>query len=100
MADAVILARVVHDWPDSDELRILSRAREAMSRDDTLYLVEVVLDETTGDGGLLDLNMLVMTRGAERTERQFRDILVEAGFRLNEVIETKSVSSVLVATAL
>ena len=99
-ADAVILARVVHDWPDRDALRILSRAREAMAREDTLYLVEMVLDETTGDGGLLDLNMLVMTQGAERTERQFRDILGEAGFRLNDVIETKSVSSILVATAL
>ena len=98
-ADAVILARVVHDWPDRDALRILRRAREAMSRDDTLYVMEMVLDDTAGGGGLLDLNMLVMTQGAERTAEQFRDILGEAGFRLNDVIETKSVSSVLVATA-
>ena len=91
---------MVHDWPDRDALRILRRAREAMAADGTLYVVEMVLDEETGRGGLLDLNMLVMTQGAERTEEHFRYILSEAGFRLIDVIETKSVSSVIVATAL
>ena len=99
-SDAVILARVVHDWPDSDALRILRRAREAMPKDGTLYVVEMALDEETGQGGMLDLNMLVMTQGAERTEEQFRDILREAGFGLLDVIETGSVGSVLMARAL
>ena len=100
MSDAVILARVVHDWPDSDALRILRRAREAMPKDGTLYVVEMALDGETGQGGMLDLNMLVMTQGAERTEEQFRDILREAGFGLLGVTETSSVSSVLMARAL
>ena len=99
-SDAVILARVLHDWPDSDALRILRRAREAMPADGTLYVIEMVLDDETGGGGLLDLHMLVMTRGAERTEEQFRDIFSEAGFGLLDVTETRSVSSVLVARAL
>ncbi len=99
-SDAVILARVVHDWPERDALRILRRARGAMSRGGTLYLVEMVLDDETGGGGLLDLNMLVMTEGAERTKDQFRDILAQAGFGLIDVIETRSVSSVIRASAL
>ena len=99
-SDAVILARVVHDWPDRDALRILGRAREAMPEDGTLYVVEMVLDEDTGQGGLLDMNMLVMTQGAERTEKQFRDILAQAGFGLLDVIETGSVSSVIRARTL
>ncbi len=98
-SDAVILARVLHDWPDRGALRILRRVREAMPTDGTLYVIEMVLDQKTGRGGLLDLNMLVMTRGAERTEEQFRDILAKAGFGLLDVVETKSVSSVLVARA-
>ena len=97
---AVILARVVHDWPDRDALRILRRAREAMPTDGTLYVIEMVLDQETGRGGLLDLNMLVMTQGAERTEKQFRDILREAGFGLLDVTETGAVSSIIRATAL
>ena len=98
-SDAVILARVVHDWPDRDALSILKRAREAMSRGAMLYVIEMVLDEVTGSGGLLDLNMLVMTEGAERTEEQFRHLLSEAGFDLLDVIETRSVSSVIRARA-
>ena len=99
-ADAVILARVIHDWPDSDAVRILRRARDAMPRDATLYVIEMVLDDSTGDGGLLDLNMLVMTRGAERTEAQYRSLLSQAGFGRLDVIETASVSSVIRARAL
>ncbi len=97
---AVILARVLHDWHDNDALRILRRAREAMSKDATLYMVEMVLDNATGEGGLLDLNMLVMTQGVERTEKQFKDILNQAGFGLLDMIETGSVSSAIRARAL
>ena len=96
-SDAVILARVLHDWRDSDALRILKRAREAMYKDSILYVVEMVLDDETGGGGLLDLNMLVMTQGAERTEEQFGCLLGQAGFGLMDVIETGSVSSIITA---
>ena len=98
-SDAVILARVLHDWPDHDALRILKHAREAMPADGTLYVIEMVLNDETGGGGLLDMNMLVMTQGAERTEKQFREILSEAGFDLLDVIETGAVSSVIHAKA-
>ena len=95
---AVVLARVIHDWPDRDALRILRRAREAMPKDGTLYLVEMVLDEENGRGGLLDLNMLVMTQGAERTENQYRQLLEKAGLRMHRVIPVGSVVSVIVAS--
>ncbi len=98
-ADAVLLARVFHDWPDDDALRILVRAREALPAGGALYLVEMVLDDSSGAGGLLDLNLLVMTGGAERTESQFRSLLVRADFELLDVAETGAVSSVIRARA-
>lgn len=98
-SDAVILARVLHDWPDRDALRILKRAREAMYKDSILYVVEMVLDDETGGGGLLDLNMLVMTQGAERAEEQFGCLLGQAGFCMVDLIGTRSVSSVIRARA-
>ncbi len=97
--DAVALARVLHDWPDDTALHILRRAREAMPKGGTLYVVEVALDESSGDGGLLDLHMLVTTGGRERTERQFADLLAAAGFELLDVTPTASVSSVIRARA-
>lgn len=98
--DAVILARVIHDWPDHEALQILKRSREAMPKDGALYMVEMVLDEETGRGGLLDLNMLVMTQGAERTGIQYGQLLEEAGFRMQRVIPVGSVVSVIEARSL
>ena len=66
-SDAVVLARVLHDWPDDDAVRILTRARQSTPEGGALYLVEMTLDGDTGAGGLLDLNMLVVAAGAERT---------------------------------
>ena len=59
-SNAVVLARVLHDWPDDDAVRILARAREGMPTGGTLYVIEMVLDDDTGAGGLLDLNMLIV----------------------------------------
>ena len=98
-SDAVVLARVLHDWPEEDAVRILSRAREAIPAGGTLYVVEMVLDGATGTGGLLDLNMLIVAGGAERTEEQFRRLLAKTGFEITEVLPTRSVSSVIQARA-
>jgi len=98
-SDAVVLARVLHDWPDDEAVRILARARDAMPTGGTLYVVEMVLDEIAGAGGLLDLNMLIVAGGTERTAEQFRGLLDKAGFALLEVIPTQTVSSVVRARA-
>ena len=97
-AEAVVLARVLHDWPDYEALKILRRARQAIHEDGRLYVVEMVLDETSGDGGLLDLNMLVMTQGLERTEKQFKDLLINADFKINRVMGTGFVNSIIEAS--
>ena len=76
---------------------ILERARDALEADGRLYVIEMVLKEGVGSGGLLDLNMLVITGGRERTRAQFEDLLSAAGFRLIEKKDTASVSSVLVS---
>ena len=99
-SDAVVLARVLHDWPDDHAVAILRRARDAMPRHGALYVVEMVLDDSSGAGGLLDLNMLVMTGGAERTEGQFRELLAKAHFEMRDVVPTGSVSSVIRARAI
>ena len=98
-ADAIILARVLHDWNDRDALKILRNARQAMRPDAALYIIEMALDEESPAGGMLDLHMLTMTEGAERTPSQFRRLLTEAGFAMVDVAPTASVSSVIRAAA-
>ena len=100
VSDAAILARVLHDWSDEEAVRILRGARAAMQAGRALYVVEMVLDEGTGSGGMLDLNMLAMTGGAERTRAQFEGLLQSAGFRVLKVTPTDAVSSVISAVAI
>ena len=97
--DAVILARVLHDFADEDAGRLLEHARRALPALGRLYIVEMLLPEQGGAGGLLDLNMLVMTGGRERTLAEFQSLLNRTGFAFHSVLPLQAVSSVLVAEA-
>ncbi|MGW1539055.1 methyltransferase [Streptomyces sp. NPDC002309] len=88
-ADVYVLSQILHDWADDDALRILRRCREAMDADSRLLIVEHVLPENAGAGaaGLLDLHMLVLLGGQERTRAQWESLLARGGFRLASVTE-------------
>ena len=93
-ADAIILARVLHDWPDESVLKILQYARDALTQGGTIYILEMFLDEETGSGALLDLNMLVMTGGKERSALEFEKLLTTANLQLIEIRKMSPVVSI------
>jgi hypothetical protein len=97
--DAVLLARVLHDWPDAEAARLLGRARAALPRRGRLYVVEMLLPDEGGDGGLCDLHLLVATGGRERTVEDFAGLFRNAGFALVEVRRLAALPSILVAEA-
>jgi hypothetical protein len=90
--DVYILKLIVHDWPDTEVVRILHNCRTAMPPDGTLLVIEMVLpdDHHLSPAHLSDLNMLVMTGGQERTAREYGALLAQAGFRLTRLIPTGS----------
>lgn len=98
--DAYILKNIIHDWSDEQGLRILRNVREAIDPDGRLLLVEFVVPEGNGPhpAKLIDLEMLVMVGGRERTEKEHREFLARAGFRLDKVVETVSPLCVLEST--
>jgi SAM-dependent methyltransferase len=96
-ADAVILARILHDWDDEDALRILRRAREALRPGGHLYVLELLTDETDPGGSLLDVHMLMTTGGRERTEKELRRFLHLAGFHCREGRPRQGAYRILVA---
>ena len=96
-ADAIVLARVLHDWPDALAALLLERAREALTPGGRVYIVEMVRPDTGFDGALLDLHMLLSTGGRERTRPMFQSLLRRTGLRLVEVRPLPSVCSVVVA---
>ena len=89
-ADAYILCGVIHDWDDDRSIRILRNCHTAMSKNGRLLLVEIVVPEAGANcfSKLLDLNMLVMTGGRERTRSEFGALLDAAGFRLARIVPT------------
>lgn len=98
-ADAHLLCGIIHDWSDDRALSILRNCRKAIARPGTLLLVEMVVPEdgTKCFSKLLDLNMLVMNGGRERTRAEFRTLLAAAGYKLTKVVPTLAPQSVIEA---
>ena len=96
-ADAYFLRHIIHDWDDEDSGRILRNVRAAMPPGARLLLVEHVLPAGNAPsfGKLLDLNMLIMPGGVERTEDEFRRLYEAAGFRLSRVVPAQDDLSVI-----
>jgi hypothetical protein len=80
-------------------VRILTNCRRAMGDRGRLLIVEWVLrpGDEPDPAKLLDIVMLVMPGGQERTEEEYRALLAKAGFRLTRVVPTASPVSVVEA---
>ncbi|MDQ3805001.1 MAG: methyltransferase [Acidobacteriota bacterium] len=98
-ADAYMMKHIIHDWDDERCLSILRNIHAAMPAGGKVLIVETVVPE--GDephySKLLDLEMLVSPGGAERTAREYRELLAAAGFRLTRIVPTRSPFSVVEA---
>lgn len=99
--DAYIMKKVIHDWDDDRAVKILANCRRAMLPGGKVLVAETIVP--TGNDPhpikLMDLNMLVVTGGLERTEAQFERLFSCAGLCLARVIKTQSPLSILEAVA-
>jgi hypothetical protein len=70
-----------------------------MKPDGRLLIVEMVLPpgDAPHPGKILDMVMMVLVGGQERTEREYAVLLNKAGFSLNRVVATQSPVSVIEA---
>jgi hypothetical protein len=91
--DMYVLSRVIHDWGDEESVHILSNCRAAMMDDATLLLVEALLPRRAREQPAairMDLHMLALLSGRERTVAEYEQLLGEAGLRLTRVVPTRS----------
>lgn len=97
--DAYILSHILHDWPDDRCQSILKNCREAMPPASRLLIVEMVLPDggPPHPGYELDMVMLALTGGRERTKEEYDELLKQAGFSLERVVPTDSPVSVVEA---
>lgn len=97
--DAYIMKWIIHDWDDQKSNTILRHVRNQIPANGRLILVDCVVPETNEPhfSKFIDMNMLVMTGGKERTEKEFQELLSAAGFKLLRVIPTELPTSIIEA---
>jgi O-methyltransferase domain len=96
-ADIYLLKHILHDWNDGEALRILQRCRQAMRPGGRVIVIEMLLGEC-GEPGLaplMDLNMMVMLTGRERTLAEYRALLKDAGLSLSKSTPIRSPMAVI-----
>jgi hypothetical protein len=97
--DAYILSHVIHNFTEDQCLTVLGNVRKAMNPVGRLLILEPVVQsgDAPDPGKMLDMTMLALMGGQERTEAEYRSLLGKAGFRLDRVIPTSSRVSVVEA---
>jgi hypothetical protein len=99
--DAYVLKNIIHDWDDAEATQILHNVRSAAPAGTTLLLVETVIPDGEGAsiGKWLEMEMLVVNDGRERTESEYRRLFDTAGFQMVGVVDTGSRFNIIEARA-
>jgi hypothetical protein len=96
-ADAYIMKFIIHDWYDPECIKILSNCRKGIRPGGRLLVVDQVVpsgnDPTMSK--IVDLEMLVLPGGMERTEQQFRELFASSGFRLERILPTPGLQYII-----
>lgn len=96
-ANAIVLRHIIHDWDDEKSLTILQNCHRALSDGGKLLVLESVIEpgNTPFMGKFVDLVMLLVTGGKERTAAQFNALFEQAGFKLTGIIPTSTELSII-----
>jgi predicted O-methyltransferase YrrM len=99
--DLYLLKFILHDWDDESCVKILRRCREAIEPGGRIAIFEIVVGDDGEDsfGAMMDLNMLAVVNGRERSLREFDALLGRAGLRRTAVLTADSPHSVIEAVA-
>lgn len=89
-ADVYVLMEIIHDWDDADAIRILSNVRRSAGEGAVVLIIETVLDDRRlrDPAKTLDIVMLALTGGRERSPAEYSSLLDRVGFEFTRVIPT------------
>ena len=94
--DAYLLRHVVHDWRDEDAAVILRNCRIAMKPGGKILVVEIVVPAGNEPSFAKWMDLMMVTYGGkERSEKQYRELFLQAGLRLTRIVPTKAGISVV-----
>jgi hypothetical protein len=94
-----LLKDIVHDWDDGAALAILRTVRAAIPDDGRLFVIERVIPpgDAPAPGKLVDITMLLITGGRERTRDEYADLLARAGFTLAAITPARGGTDIITA---
>ncbi len=97
--DTYLMKHIIHDWYDDKCTTLLKHCYGVMKPGGKVLIVDQVLPEGNAPsiGKFTDLLMMVIPGGMERTEGEFKALLIGAGFKFSRVVPTKSMVSVVEA---
>lgn len=86
--DVYVLKHVLASWPDADCRELLTTCREAMPSDARLLVVNGVIPPGNDPhpGKTIDILIMPLLQGRERTLPEYTQLLTEAGFTVGRVI--------------
>lgn len=101
-ADLYLLMEILHDWSDREAAAILAAIRRAAAPGATLLVIEHIPPEDGVDlvSQTLDVLMLTVTGGQERTPERLTELVRGSGFQPSQVIRTAGAISAVEAIAL
>jgi O-methyltransferase domain len=96
-ADAYLLMNIIHDWPDAESTKILSAISRDMPTHARVLIIETVVPPSPGPhlSKELDIAMMTITGGMERTQDEYEGLASKSALRLNLIVETMSPYSIL-----
>jgi hypothetical protein len=101
-ADTYLFRHVIHDWNDEQSVQILNNCRKVIPQNGRLLIIEAIMP--TGNGPSvtkhMDMLMMILPGGIERTEEEYRLLLKQAGFQLSSITPTTTLISVIEAKAI
>jgi O-methyltransferase domain/Dimerisation domain len=99
-ADSYIMKSIIHDWNDERSIVILKNCAKAMRGNGGKILVLdfVIAPGNQPDlGKWIDMEMLALAGGRERTEAEFAELFARAGLKLSRIVRSASPNCVIEA---
>ncbi|WP_437205963.1 methyltransferase [Planctomicrobium sp. SH664] len=89
-ADAYLMRHIIHDWDDEKSLAILGCIRRVIAPTGKVLVLEAVIPPGNRpfSAKFLDLNMMLIPGGKERTEAEYRELFQQSGFALARIVRT------------
>jgi hypothetical protein len=99
LCDAYLVMEVIHDWGDEEAVAILKAIRRVAPPHAKLLLIEQIVPDDPGPhwAKMVDLHMLMLFGGRQRTQQEYEVLFEQASFSFQRAIDTGADTTILEA---